>query len=90
MSGKSRELGNGGIGNTAQRKGSQGDGGWSRTGGKILVHRLGKLVSSHGSVPVPAKECVLRAGNAHIPLRTNSHRRQDLGDVFVALRSFIN
>lgn len=37
---------------------------------KPLVHPLGKLVPSHGSV---AKEFVLRAGNTHIPLRTKRH-----------------
>lgn len=37
---------------------------------KPLLHPLGKLVSSHGSVPVTAKEFVLRAGNTHIPART--------------------
>lgn len=40
---------------------------------KPLVHPLGKLVPSHGSVPVAAKEFVLRAGNTHIPPRTKSH-----------------
>lgn len=38
---------------------------------KPLVHPLGKLVPSHGSV---AKEFVLRAGNTHIPPRTKRHR----------------
>lgn len=58
---------------------------------KPLVHPLGKLVSSPGSVPVTAKEFVLRAGKTQIPPSTEkSWGRQYLRDVFVALRSFIN
>lgn len=40
---------------------------------KPLLHPLGKLVSSPGSVPVAAKEFVLRAGNTQIPPRMKSH-----------------